>query len=124
MGYFIKKTSHTPSINFENGILEISGRSIPEDSTQLYEPIIQAIDDYSKKPLPLTKVNVSLDYSNSSSNRSLMTIFESMERLYTKGNNVIIYWYYVKGDLEMLNLGEDFKSLLKLPFMIEEVDSF
>jgi hypothetical protein len=124
MKYFIEKTSHNPSIKFENDTLEISGRSIPEDSTKLYDPIINIILEYSKTPLPLTKANFYLEYSNSSSNRSIMSILEILEDLYSNGYNVIINWYYVQGDLEMLTLGEDFKSLLKLPFNLKDVESF
>ena len=124
MNYFIEKTSHTPLIKFDNDTLIISGRSIPEDSTFLYEPVIELIAEYSKSPLPHTKAKIYLEYSNSSSNRSLLTIFETLEELYTNGHDVIVNWYFVKGDLEMLTLGEDFKSILKLPFMLEEVESF
>ncbi len=124
MNYFIEKTSHTPLIKFDNDTLIISGRSIPEDSTFLYEPIIELIEEYSKNPLTHTKAKIYLEYSNSSSNRSLMTIFEALESLYAKGNDVIVNWYFVKGDLEIQTLGEDFKSILKLPFILEEVESF
>lgn len=124
MKYLIEKTSHTPLIKFDNDTLIISGRSIPEDSTFLYEPIFKLIEEYSKSSLPHTKANIYLEYSNSSSNRSLLTIFEALEELYTSGHDVIVNWYFVKGDSEMQTLGEDFKSILKLPFMINEVESF
>lgn len=124
MKYFVKKTSHSPLIKFDDGTLVISGRSIPEDSTNLFGPIIYLLEEYSKNPMPLTKADVYLEYSNSSSNRSLMTIMEILEKLYASGKNVIINWYYIKGDLEMLALGEDFKSLIKLPIMLKEVESF
>jgi hypothetical protein len=124
MRYIIEKTSHNPLIKFENDTLEISGRSIPEDSTKLYDPVISVIEEYTKNPFPLTKANFYLEYSNSSSNRSLMSILEILEELYSKGYNVIVNWYYVQGDMEMLTLGEDFKSLLKLPFNLKDVESF
>lgn len=124
MEYSFPKTAHSPSIIFGKGVLSIRGRSIPEDSIKLYEPLIDLLTEYIKKPFPITRANISLEYSNSSSNRSLMSIFEILEKIYLIGNNVIIIWNYIKGDQEMLELGEDFKSLVKLPFMLQEVDSF
>jgi hypothetical protein len=123
MKYFVEKTSYTPLIKFDNDTLVISGRSIPEDSTYLYGPVIDLLEEYAKNPLSHTKADIYLEYSNSSSNRSLMTILEIMENIYASGYNMIVNWYYIKGDVEMLALGEDFKGLLKLPFMLKEIES-
>lgn len=124
MGLFIDKTPHTPLMKFENGVLLISGRSIPEDSMSLYEPLLKYITEYTYNPLPHTEANIYLEYSNSSTNRSLMLVFELFQKLYSLGNDVSINWYYMKGDDEMIALGEDLKSLWKIPFEIKEVDSF
>jgi hypothetical protein len=123
MKYFLEKTSHSPLISFDNNTLLISGRSIPEDTMNLFGPLIDILEEYTKNPMPVTKAEISLEYSNSSSNRSLMIIMEIFEKLYADGRNVIINWNYVKGDLEMLALGEDFKSLIKVPIMLKEMES-
>jgi hypothetical protein len=124
MKYILEKTPYSPLIKFENDTLLVAGRSIPEDTANLYGPVIDALEEYAKNPLSLTKIDLYLEYSNSSSNRSLMTILEIFENLYAKGKNVIVNWYYIKGDMEMLTLGEDFKSLIKVPFMLKEIESF
>ena len=47
--YAIEGTPKTPSISFDlaGGILEIKGRSIPENSIEFYKPLVDSLDKYS-----------------------------------------------------------------------------
>ena len=118
--FFIEKTQNTPLIKFEDGVMSISGRCIPENAISFFEPVFKIIAEYSKKPFTLTEVNVMLEYANSSTNRSLMTIFTLFEKIYENGNNVTVNWFYENGDDLMYDLGVDFKALLRMPFAIHE----
>jgi len=120
MHFFIQKTLHTPLIKFDDGVLVISGRSIPENSISFFEPLFKFIADYTKKPCSKTEVNILLEYANSSTNRSLMTVFTLLEKLYEDGHKISINWYYEYGDELMCELGNDFKAILRLPFLIHE----
>lgn len=125
MDFFLDKTQHSPLIKFDNGKLLIAGRSIPEDSIGLYEPMFNSLIKYSKNPAIHTEVSIMLEYANSSTNRSLMTLFEYLHDLLFKNDkSVTVNWYYVEGDKEMFELGSDFKDLVQIPFVIIEVDSF
>jgi hypothetical protein len=123
MEFFIQKTANTPAIKFEDGVLNVSGRCIPENSILFFEPLFKFIAHYSKKPFPLTEINIMLEYANSSTNRSLMTVFTLFEKVYENGNNVNINWYYETGDDLMADLGSDFKSLFRMPFTLHEKES-
>jgi len=123
MEFLIQKTANTPSIKFEDGVLVISGRCIPENSLSFFEPLFKFISEYTRKPFPLTEINIILEYANSSTNRSLMTVFTLFEKVYENGNNVTINWYYETGDDLMFDLGTDFKSLFRMPFTLIEKDS-
>jgi hypothetical protein len=123
MNFIIQKSQNTPFLKFEDGVLVIAGRSIPENSVTFFEPLFKAIVEYSKKPFPVTEVNILLEYANSSTNRSLMTIFTLFEKLYENGNNVYINWFFESGDDLMYDLGHDFKAIMRLPFMVLERNS-
>ena len=123
MQLFIQNTNNTPLVKFEDGVMVISGRSIPENAIDFFEPVFKFIADYSQKPFPLTEINIMLEYANSSTNRSLMTIFTLLEKIYEGGNNITINWYYEFGDDLMHDLGNDFKSLLRIPFAIIEKEN-
>jgi len=120
-----EKTMHTPLIVFDKGKLYISGRSIPENPSLLYDPLIHSVLEYSLRPEPNTEVNIMLEYSNSSTNRALMELFNILyEELFLRKKSVIVNWYYITEDTEMYNLGNDFKDLAKVPFALIGVDSF
>lgn len=120
MELYIEKTINTPYIKFEEGVLNISGRSIPENAVMFFEPLFKYVAEYTKKPFPVTEVNVFLEYANSSTNRSLMTVFTLMERIYENGNAVFVNWYFEPEDELMFELGNDFKNILRIPFNIAE----
>ena len=44
----IEKTSHHPQVGFDadSGILELTGRSLPEQVLSLYQPILKWIEEY------------------------------------------------------------------------------
>ena len=47
----LKGTDDTPAIilDKENGIFEISGRSLPEDVTTFFEPVLNWLDEYQEE---------------------------------------------------------------------------
>ena len=69
--YEIEGSPKTPTILFDinQGILEIKGRSIPENSIEFYKPLVDALDKYSAVIKPVTTVNIQLEYFNTSSSK-------------------------------------------------------
>ncbi|MBS1234075.1 MAG: hypothetical protein H6R34_639, partial [Bacteroidetes bacterium] len=67
----IEGTPKTPSVKFdkESGVMEIKGRSIPENSIEFYKPLVDWLEDYAKSPLKRTQVDVQLEYFNTSSSK-------------------------------------------------------
>ena len=121
----IEGTNKTPSVilNPETGVIEIKGRSIPENSIEFYRPIVEWLDEYAKKPNTKTTVNVQLEYFNTSSSKCILDIFKKLESLKKARNEVVINWYYEEDDEDMLESGEDYESIIRVPFkMIEIVD--
>jgi len=62
-------TPKTPFVRFdgEKGLVEIKGRSIPENSVEFYKPLIDWLEKYSAGPVKETYVNIQLEYFNTSS---------------------------------------------------------
>jgi len=121
----IEGTPKTPTItlNPESGIIEIKGRSIPENSIEFYKPIVDWLEDYAKKPNEKTVVNIQLEYFNTSSSKCILDVFKKLENLEKDKNDVVVNWYYEEDDEDMLEAGEDYESIIKVPFkMIEIVD--
>ncbi|MCB2195741.1 MAG: DUF1987 domain-containing protein [Bacteroidetes bacterium] len=121
----IEGTPKTPTVNFDaaTGIVEIKGRSIPENSIEFYRPLVEWLEEYSKEPQKLTTVNIQLEYFNTSSSKCILDVFKKLEAIKKARNEVVINWYYEEDDEDMLEAGEDYESIIRIPFkMIEVVD--
>ena len=119
---FIPRTSKTPDIFFdaEQGILEIKGRSIPENSVAFYAPVMQWLDEYESRPSD-TQLVIRLEYFNTSSSKCLIDIFRKLEKLHQPGAQVRVDWYYEEDDEDMKESGEDFRDLVNMPVMLHAV---
>lgn len=121
----IEGTQKTPAIEFDpqKGVLEIKGRSIPENSIEFYKPIVDWLEEYSGAAASKTLVNVHLEYFNTSSSKCILDVFKKLESIHKSNNDVQINWYYEEDDEDMLEAGEDYESIIRVPFkMIEIVD--
>lgn len=118
-------TAKTPTVTFDanKGVLEVKGRSIPENAIEFYKPMVDWLDEYADKPIELTKVNVQLEYFNTSSSKCILDVFKKLEAIHKGNGEVVINWYYEEDDEDMLEAGEDYESIIRVPFkMIEIVD--
>ena len=115
-------TPKTPTVTFEaNGKLEIKGRSIPENSVEFYKPLVDWLEQYLSSPAPLTEVAIKLEYFNTSSSKCILDVFKKLEAIYKSGNEVVILWHYEEDDEDMLEAGEDYQSIIKVPFKMVEM---
>jgi hypothetical protein len=122
---YIESTPKTPLVKFipEKGVIEIKGRSIPENSIEFYKPLVDWLDSYANNPLEKTLVNVQLEYFNTSSSKCILDVFKKLETIHKSNHEVQINWYYEEDDEDMLEAGEDYESIIRVPFkMIEIVD--
>lgn len=122
----IEGTTKTPTIKFDpkQGIIEIKGRSIPENSLEFYKPLIDWLERYSQNPQPNTQVNIQLEYFNTSSSKCILDVFKKLESLNKSGNSaVVINWHYEEDDEDMSEAGEDYQAIINVPFkmvMVQE----
>ncbi len=114
----IAGTEDTPTIHLdlENDILEISGRSLPEDVANFYEPVLTWLDEYSKSPKPKTIFNFKLVYFNTASSKMLLDILMKLEDIHADGNEVLINWHYPEDDEDMEEAGEEYADIVDVPF--------
>ena len=121
----IEGTPKTPTVHFDSsqGVFKLEGRSIPENSVEFYKPLVDWLDQYKEKPLPKTTVEVKLEYFNTSSSKCILDVFKKLEMIHKAKNDVEIKWYYEEDDEDMLEAGEDYESIIRVPFeMIEIVE--
>ena len=119
----IEGTPKTPSVKFDSdeGIFEIKGRSIPENSVEFYKPLVDWLDTYKETPLSKTVVNIRLEYFNTSSSKCILDVFKKLEAIHRSKNEVEVNWYYEEDDEDMLEAGEDYESIIRVPFKMIEI---
>lgn len=115
----------TPTVNFDAGagLLELKGRSIPENSIEFYKPLFDWIDSYAGSPQSATTVNIVLEYFNTSSSKCILDFFKKLEALNNGGNTeVTVNWHYEEDDEDMLEAGEDYQAIIDLKVNMIEVE--
>ncbi|MGF1585884.1 MAG: DUF1987 domain-containing protein [Bacteroidales bacterium] len=120
----IEGTPKTPTVKFDasTGLIEIKGRSIPENSIEFYKPMVDWLEQYSANPASRTIVNIHLEYFNTSSSKSILDVFKKLESIHKAKHDVIVNWYYEEDDEDMLEAGEDYESIIRIPFKMVEIE--
>ena len=116
-------TPNSPYLNLnpQSGLMDIKGIMIPENSHTLFDPIVQWVDEYLIHPSLQTELNIQLEYFNTRSSKFLLDIFRKFEKLYLNKHKVIVNWICDEDDFDMIEAGEDYQAIVKLPFNIIEI---
>mgnify|MGYP001207740257 CR=1 FL=1 len=113
----VAHTRNSPEIIMRpDGFIRISGRSIHPNVRDFLMPCEDWVDEYVKDPAELTCVDVSLEYFNSASAKALILIFEKIKQVTLRNKRFIFNWYYEEGDEDILERGEYFSTVLRVPF--------
>ncbi len=111
-------TDDTPSVTLDadNDIFEISGRSLPEDVSAFYEPILDWLERYAENTNPKTIFNFKLVYFNTASSKMLLDILLKLEEMYEGGKDVLVRWHFPEDDEDMEEAGQEYADIVEVPF--------
>ncbi|MFC2098325.1 DUF1987 domain-containing protein [Bacteroidota bacterium] len=119
----IESTRKTPSVILDpGGNVKLGGRSIPEDASKFFDPILKWILEYVKSPKESTIVDVELEYFNSGSAKFVMQVLRELSEVLHMGKELKINWYYEEGDDDILERGEYYASILDLEINFIETE--
>ena len=122
--FHLEGSPKTPLIDFdpETGVLELKGRSIPENSVEFYQPITDWLNEYETAPKQETIIEMKLEYFNTSSSKCILDFFKRLEKMNGQSTSVRVNWYFETDDEDMAEAGEDYQAIVELPFKIIEID--
>lgn len=122
--YYLEPTKVTPLINFDpsEGILELKGRSSPENPIEMYSILISKLDDFAQNGSDSLNAHIEFEYFNTSSSKCLFDILKRISSMQDSGKNIQINWAYEDGDEDMMEAGEDFSDLLDIEFNFVVID--
>ncbi len=116
----IAGTPSTPAISTDsaNGVLSISGDSYPENSFELFGPVIEWVDHYLTTHTAPLRLELQLLYLNTSSVKAVMEIFDALEAAHANGRDVAVNWYFDQSNERVGELAEEFKEDCTFPFAV------
>mgnify|MGYP003330314552 CR=1 FL=1 len=110
-------TPKTPQVDFIDSPLSmsISGRSIPENSIEFYQPLMDWVQAHLTDAGDSVEISIRLEYFNTSSSKCLMDLLKRIEKMPVKSS---VLWYYEDEDEDMLEAGEDYDAIINMPFRL------
>ncbi len=117
-----EETRTTPEIKLDsvNGVISFKGKIITVDCESLFKPLFDWLNLYVSHPASKTDIQIHLDYFNTLGTKYLTTFLKKVEKQLSPTNEAKIYWFYDMDDEDMLEIAEDFQTVINLPFeMIE-----
>ena len=109
----IKATNTTLSVigSIKEGVLTVKGRSMPENAKDFYGMFKEWLQDFYKTEADKVHVTFEIEYYNTSSSNILMEIMKQLSDM-SQSKSVSIVWIYEDDDIEMEEVGEDFKAVV------------
>lgn len=115
----LSPTKITPEVILDKkGIIKMTGRLIPENAEDFFNPIEEWINEYFCNPAEITRIEICLEYINSTSSKYLFYIIHKIINIRLQNNieRFKINWYYKDEDEDMLEKGTIFSLNLGVPF--------
>ena len=109
----IEPTEKTPQIDLNQltGELILSGRSIPENATDVYEPVFNWVKEYISIARPTTNLRLNLEYFNTSSSIWLAKILKVLSKINEPDYVLIVHLYFNIEEFDEME-DEDIKNTL------------
>lgn len=113
----IEATKSSPEILLDpGGMIRIRGRSIHENTLDVFRPVEDWVNVYVLDPADVTCIDMNLEYFNSASAKIMVQLFQKISRVRLLNKKFIVNWYYEEGDEDIYERGEYFSSVLNIPF--------
>ena len=106
----------------EEGILELKGRSSPENAIQFYQQLLINLEEFAESGRENFVANFAFEYFNTSSSKCLFDVFKRLNKMIDNDIELTINWFYEEDDEDMMEAGEDYSDLLDLDFNFIEIE--
>lgn len=116
----ITATDSTPNVCFDpkNNLLELSGCSLPENGMAFYSKLSTWLDNYLKTNPTNIKVNIRLDYFNTTSSKCILDLFFRLQSYKKEDVELQINWFFQDGDDDLAEAGLNYSEIVKIPFTL------
>ncbi|HNV66609.1 MAG TPA: SiaC family regulatory phosphoprotein [Bacteroidales bacterium] len=108
----IEKTPKTPQIElkYNSGELSMTGRSLPENASRIYEPVLNWVNNYVIQPQPVTNLRLNVEYFNTSSLLWISKIVRTLTRINNPDYRFIVHIYIPLEEYDDMQLSSDVRE--------------
>ena len=108
----IERTPKTPRIElrYSSGELSLTGRSLPENATRIYEPVLKWVGDYVIQPQPVTNLRLNVEYFNTSSSLWISKIMKTLTRINNPDYRLMVHIYIPLEEYDDMKMSDDLRD--------------
>jgi hypothetical protein len=108
----IEKTAKTPQIELsaQKGEISFTGKSLPENASRLFEPVLNWVEKYALKPRPITNLRMGLEYFNTSTTLWLSKIIQALTRINNPDYMLFVHVYMSVDEFDDLRESSDIRD--------------
>ena len=123
MEHIIEPTKTTPfvKISATERLLEIKGRSYSEDTVGFFSQVNEKVRGLLSGHDSL-EVKFAIEYFNTSSAKCIFDVLSTVASLNIPKQNINVKWFYEEDDIDMLEIGNDYRDLSNLEFEFCEIE--
>ncbi len=81
-------------------------------------PLIDWLDEYIVNPAPKTSLSINIEHFNTSSSKSILELFKTLDPLHKTGQDIVVNWFYEDDDEDIFEAGENYQAITGLPFVM------
>jgi hypothetical protein len=116
-----KNTLPHISLDEKTTTIVIKGRSTSSSAEKVFEGVIEQMKEFLIKNFKDLTLEIDLEFFNTPTSKKLLDLFRLIKNISkTNGHKMTVKWYFEKGDDDMLDSGEDYESILEVPFKFIE----
>jgi hypothetical protein len=114
----IEQTDDSPQVilDQQGNRFEISGKSLPEDVVDFYQPVLDWMGAYRDNPNSRTEFTFKLVYFNTASSKLILDILMVLEEMVEEGRDVLVRWLSLGSDEDMKEAGKEYEEMVEVPF--------
>jgi hypothetical protein len=116
----LASTTSTPEVSFnaDTGRLVLAGESYPENSFEFFKPLLDWISCFLEQSTGPVRLEIGLTYMNTSSIKSMMDLLDLLEDAHASHREVTVTWFYDEENDRALEMAEEFREEVTLPFFL------
>lgn len=109
----IEGSKKTPEINLnpKTGLFLLKGKSIPENATRIYEPIVKWLKGYIECAVEETNLHLNLEYFNTASSIWIAKMIKVLSQINDRKKLLLVHLYFDIEDFEDME-DEDIKEAI------------